>query len=148
MFSTNESPIVTSGEQVSPSIVAPGMIQSHSGQIDSNTTAKNHAIGLQRLLWSKEMMADGEINPRTPMYNQNTFASPSLQQFNTPMKERLVGQQELVRLIGRLKADIVSRAEMRGNMSSGLKEQDAATLDTLGWPQDRNKASEFISFAP
>ena len=59
-----------------------------------------------------------------------------------------MGQQELIRLIGRLKFDILNRVEQRGNQSSGLKEQDAATLDTLGWPQERSQATEFISFAP
>ena len=47
------------------------------------------------------------------MYDRNTFASPSLQQFNTPFKERLVGQQELIRLIGRLKTAIMKRKEQR-----------------------------------
>ena len=134
MFSTNESPIVTTGEQQSPPVLPQSMMQSTGGPLGSTANIKNKEVGLQRLLWSKGTPLDGEINPTTPMYDRNTFASPSLQQFGTPLKERLVGQQELIRLIGRLKFDILNRVEQRGNQSSGLKEQDAATLDTLGWP--------------
>ena len=40
-----------------------------------------------------------------------TFASPSLQNLTSPLKERIIGQKELANLIEKVKSGIIARVE-------------------------------------
>lgn len=78
----------------------------------------------------------------------NNFGSPpSHLNVATPIKERLMSEQDLTMLIDRVKLGILQRIDQRSQMRS--YNQDSSGTAHLGvvFQHDRSQNSEFISFA-
>ena len=109
-------------------------------------------IQVNNLTESGEKAASAQDGKKVINTMSGNFASPSLQNIESPLKERLVGQKELANLIEKVKSGIFSRVEQQ-RLQSGNK---AVTLDRSGHQmgiicepaiERSQNSTEFISFA-
>ena len=81
-----------------------------------------------------------------------TFASPSLQNLTSPLKERIVGQKELANLIEKVKISIIARVDqyqLNVQHSDSKAERSCHDLGVICEPSGERSqnSTEFISFA-
>lgn len=79
------------------------LLRSFAGRAEMST--EDH----KRILWSNSEPIINSDKTKTPSIHEQKFASPSLVGLTTPLKERILGQQELAYLIEKVKAGLFTK---------------------------------------